>query len=482
METIVNLPNDTVAIICEINDNKNNTYTIIPREVSLGRIDKFNKFITEEDGKTIPSLEDVYELEDDQVNTYYVFPKKVEELKQDYSTVSDKLNMMMYCYLRDMASKLNIALKSNDKVYIYSKNYDVISKEIAGELRKHYEEVVVPDIVIPNEETKTEDRIDQEGLEKFVKERVFKNDSIIEDIVTTFTMNYTATRKEEIESILSIGQTGTGKTSTYEAISEYANIPLTIYDCNLLTSAGYVGNDINDVMREVYLSCNGDPKLASRSILMLDEVDKLAMRGLDVKDAAVQFALLKLLDGYRYSFEKVKNGPQIVLDSSFMTIAFCGAFPDMYEAKNKEGSMGFKDTVSSNHNDKFEFTTDDLVKFGMLREFIGRVPNIFTYENLTKDDLKRILLHSKNSVLLLKQARYIREFNTFLEFNNAFIDAIVEEAFEKKTGGRGLKNIVSRTFKKLDRELSRDAYRHNLGVKKLSLTQEIVENNTKFNI
>lgn len=234
-------------------------------------------------------------------------------------------------------------------------------------------------------------------------------------------------------------------------------------------------------MRRVYFKCNEDPKVAERSILMLDEVDKLAMRGLDVKDATVQYALLKLLDGYSYTFEKKKNGPETTLDTSFMTIAFCGAFPEMYQAKEKEGSMGFNDS-SPRFNGKFEFKTDDLVNFGMLAELIGRIPNIFTYKNLSKDDLKRILLYSKNSALILKQARYAREFNTQFEFTDGFIEAIVEKAFATKSGGRGMNKIIAKTFKKLDRELSRAAYHNNLDVKKLSLTQEIVENNTKFNI
>lgn len=480
MKNIANFPNDTVAIRCEINDNQNNTYTIIPHEVMLGKINKNNKFVVAESGLELSPLSEIEELTDEDVSTYYVFPISVEELTQKYGEKSNELNMAMYNYLKDIASKLNIALKSNEKVYIYSEDYQIISKEIGGEVKKYHQENEVPEIIVPKVEV-IMDRIDQEGLEKFLKERVFENDSIIEDIATTFAMNYTATKKQEVESILSIGQTGTGKTSTYEAIAEYSNVPLTIYDCNLLTSAGYVGKDIDDVMRKVYFNCKEDPKVASRSILMLDEVDKLAMQGMEVKDAAVQYALLKLLDGYRYTFEKVKNGPQTFLDSSFMTIAFCGAFPDMYQAKEREGSIGFNNSLNK-FNGRYEFTTDDLVKFGMLAEFIGRIPNIFTYKNLTKDDLRRIILHSKNSALLLKQDRYACEFNTYFEFNDEFIDAIVEEAFKTKSGGRGVNRIIARVFKKIDRELSRDAYRNNLDVKKLRLTQEIVENNTKFNI
>lgn len=230
MKEIVNLPNDTVAIKCEINDNKNNTYTIIPREVMLGRIDKNNKFITEEEGEIISALEDIEELVDEEVNIYYVYPKNVDELLKEYASTSDKLNMVMYFYLKDIASKLNIALKSNEKVYIYSQDYKAISPEIDGDLKKYHGECNDATIIIPKTEIVKTDRIDQEGLEKFLKERVFENDSIIEDIATTFAMNYTATKKQEVEAILSIGQTGTGKTSTYEAIAEYANVPLTIYD------------------------------------------------------------------------------------------------------------------------------------------------------------------------------------------------------------------------------------------------------------
>ena len=113
MKEIVNLPNDTVAIKCEINDNKNNTYTIIPREVMLGIIDKDKDFVTEEDGTVIPPLDNIEVINDENINTYYVYPKKVYELLQEYASTSDNLNMAMYSYLKDIAGKLNIVLKSN---------------------------------------------------------------------------------------------------------------------------------------------------------------------------------------------------------------------------------------------------------------------------------------------------------------------------------------------------------------------------------
>ncbi len=484
MKRIVNLPNDTIAIVCEINDNKNNTYNIIPIEGAIGKIDEKGNFISEEKGNIIPSIEDYNAIEDKNNKYFYAFPKNIEQLTNEYGKSYDNLSLLVYIYLKDIASKLNILLKSDGKLHIYSKDYSSISKEIIGDTNKHYKELSEEvSIIMPDKEIIKADNINLGGLEKYLKERIFENDDIIEDIATTVAMNYTATKKGEVESILSIGPTGSGKTATFEAIAEYLNIPITIYDCNLITSAGYTGESIDDILRKIYFNSNEDLKIAERSILVLDEIDKLAMRGSDVKDAIVQYSFLKLIDGYNYNFEIKKNGPLKSIDTSFMTIACLGAFPEMYEAKKKEGAMGFNSSGKKFDTNSLAFTTDDIVNFGMLRELIGRINNIFTYKELSKDDLKRILTESKNSPLLLKIERYQREFNCLVEWEENFLDALVEEAYLQKSGGRSLSKVISKTFKKIDRELEyQKTSNFNSPVKKLHLTKETVENNRKFNI
>lgn len=480
MQNVVSVPNDKVAIIVEKNDNRNNTYTLLPVEVSIGKVDELGYFISEDESYKVPSIENAKFLSDQNITKAYAFLINTQKLEEKYPN-TEELSLQLYNYLKEISSKLNIALLDDDKVHVYSTEYSNISKNIVGGVTKKYEnqEECLDLVEVPQVITKEyNDKIDEEGLENYLKERIFDNDDILEDIATTIALNYTAMHKSEVEPILSIGQTGSGKTATFEAIAEYLDVPLTIYDCNELTSAGYVGKDIDDIMREIYFNSNENIEKAERSILVLDEFDKLASRGSHVKDSSVQYALLKLLDGYQYTFEKRKNGPQVSLDSSFITIGALGAFPDMYESKKKKSALGFNKNLED--EEIISFTTDDLTKFGMLTELIGRFNNIYTYTSLDKDGLKKALLQSKNSPLLRKLERYEREFGVKTTYEDSFIDALVELAYAQKIGGRSLNKIVAKTFKKIDRELVRK--KDNNKQKKLVLTKEVVENNRSYNI
>ena len=254
-------------------------------------------------------------------------------------------------------------------------------------------------------------------------------------------------------------------------------MPLTIYDCNSITSAGYVGKDIEDSLKEVYLRANKNPKLAAKSILVFDEVDKLACRGSDVKDIAVQQALLKLLEGYNYRFPLVKNGAEVSLDTSFMSIACLGAFSSIFETKTR--ISGFNTPTYEEIHDVSE---EDLIKYGMIRELVGRWKHLFIYKAQTPDSLRRILLESKWSPLLLTQERYLSEFNTELIWDTTFIDAYIEEAMKRKAGGRSLSKIGANTFVKIDRELLR-LNRENPDIKrKILVNSDTIYNNRKFKI
>lgn len=474
-------PNDKVAIICELNDNRNNTYIIVPTEISLGKITNKGLFQSENGEFTIPNIED---FEGQPSKHYYGFLISLEELKSKYPDITET-TMLMVRYFREIASKLNLLLKNSLSTHIYTTPYDTISSEIVGDTVKR----INPE---PKEEktsnhhrdnaNKDLRNIDTSDLENYLKERIFENDDILEDIVTTIAMNYRAKEKEDVESMLSIGPTGSGKTETYRLIAEYLNVPLTIYDCNLLTSAGYVGKDIEDVFREVFLESGKDLAKAEKSILVFDEIDKIASRGLDVKDLAVQYLLLKVMDGSRYTFSLEKNGKLYNIDSSFMTIAGLGAFSEIYQMKQKKNRTGFVN-LSDEKNDDIEITPEDLFQYGMLPELIGRFYCTLQYKKLNADDLRRILLTSKTSPLLRKKTRYLEEFGFELLWEDAAIDAIVDEAIKKEAGGRSLAKLIAQTCKKMDRELLR-IEREQIIVpsKKLVLTPDTVHDYHSFKL
>ena len=420
-DNIKSLPNNYVGIICSLNDNKNNTYVIVPEEISLGKINQDGLFQSENGEYELHSVEDFETYPEDEI--FYCYLTTIDNLRAMYPEITET-TMLMVKYYQEIASQIYLLLCDKGEVEIYRAPYSSISKNIGGTLSKRFEENQeaekqnAPSIYLPDNTVKTLDSIDALDLENYLKERIFENDDILEDIATTIAMNYRARRKEDVESMLSIGPTGSGKTETYRLIAEYLNVPLTIYDCNLLTAGGYVGKDLDDVFREVVINAGKDLKKAEKSILVFDEIDKIATRGMDVKDLAVQYLLLKAMDGSSYTFALEKNGRPVTLDTSFMTIAGLGAFSDLYKQKEKKKSkLGFA-TGEDTEEERVTLTPEDLIDYGMLAELMGRFYLTHEYKKLGPSDLRRILIDSKGSPLLRKQQRYLEEFGYELTWDD----------------------------------------------------------------
>lgn len=463
--------NNTVAIIYKKVRIKKNNYVLIPSEVSRGYLDSNDIFATEDGNHYLSPFTSKDILEDSSNEIVYGSPILYDELEELYGEEKDDAKLMAKYFLT-ISNNITIARIRNDEVSI---NVEPLSE--VGKLRTQESQSSSPTIKKYQSNIENLDHIDNFALESYVKERVFDADDIIEDICTTIAMNYRAKNKKDVRTMLSIGPTGSGKTMTYQVIAEYLGVPLTIYDCNSITSAGYVGKDIEDSLKEVYLKADKNPKLAAKSILVFDEVDKLASRGSDVKDIAVQQALLKLLEGYNYRFPLVKNGAEVALDTSFMSIACLGAFSSIFETKAKH--MGFN---PSPEEAKYDVTDEDLVEYGMIRELVGRWKHLFIYKAQTEDSLRRILLESKWSPLLLQQERFQNEFNVELTWDESFIDAYIAEAMKRKAGGRSLSKIGANTFVKIERELLR-LQRENSDVKrKVLVNGDTIYNNRKFKI
>lgn len=463
--------NNTVAIIFKKVRIKKDNYILIPSEVSLGYLDNNEIFTTENKEHSLCSYTSKDILEDDNNELVYGCPILYDELEDLYGkNLSD--TELMFRYFTEISKNITFARIQNNLVRIITESLSEL-----GVSKTNTNKKATP--VVKTEQSNLPDlkHIDNFALERYVKERVFDADDIIEDICTTIAMNYSAKNKKDIRTMLSIGPTGSGKTMTYQVIAEYLGVPLTIYDCNSITSAGYVGKDIEDSLKEVYINSGKNPEVASKSILVFDEVDKLASRGSDVKDVAVQQALLKLLEGYNYRFPLVKNGAEVSLDTSFMTIACLGAFSSLFETKEKH--IGFN---LSYEEAKYDVTDEDLIKYGMIRELVGRWKHLFIYKAQTKDSLRRILLESKWSPLLLQQKRYREEFNTELIWDESFIDAYIEESLAKKAGGRSLSKIGANAFVKIDREVLRMSHENPDIKRKVLVNSETIYNNKKFKI
>ena len=221
------------------------------------------------------------------------------------------------------------------------------------------------------------------------------------------------------ENILIIGPTGTGKTEILTRISKKYDVPIVIEDSTSLAETGYVGRKVEDLLRDLYLEANKDQEKAEMGILVLDEFDKLKEQGEQemVSRSGVQRALLKLLDGGTLYFDGM------AFDTSKLTIVGLGAFSGIKEKEDYEN-----------------ITTENLVKYGMMQELVGRFSKVIKMNSLSKEDLKKILQESNLSPLNTYKGLF-DELNVDFSYDDAFIDFIATKAEKLDTGARSLKTI-----------------------------------------
>ena len=276
----------------------------------------------------------------------------------------------------------------------------------------------------------------------------------------------------EKSNMLMIGPTGSGKTYLVKILARLLDVPLAITDATSLTEAGYIGDDIESVVSKLLAAADNDVEKAERGIIFIDEIDKLAKKKntnqRDVSGESVQQGMLKLLEGAEVEVPvgaSSKNAmvPMTIVDTKNILFICGGAFPDLdsiiKERLNKASSMGFmadlKDKYDKEENILMKATVEDLKNFGMIPEFLGRLPILFSLEALDEDMLVRILKEPKNAII--KQYQKLLELDEVkLEFTDEALHAIAKQAKQRELGARALRAIIEEFMLDIMYEIPKD--------------------------
>lgn len=290
----------------------------------------------------------------------------------------------------------------------------------------------------------------------------------------------------EKSNMLMIGPTGSGKTYLVKTLAKLLDVPLAITDATSLTEAGYIGDDIESVVSKLLAAADNDVEKAEQGIIFIDEIDKIAKKKntsqRDVSGESVQQGMLKLLEGSEVEVPVGANSknamvPLVTVNTKNILFICGGAFPDLEgiikERLSKNSSVGFgadlKDKYAHDKTLLQKVTTEDLRSFGMIPEFLGRLPIVFTLDGLGEEMLVKILSEPKNAIL--KQYQKLLALDEVkLDFDEGALHAIAKKAMKKDTGARALRAIIEEFMLDIMYEIPKD---NNIG--QVTITKEYIE-------